>query len=86
MEVVKQLMKSNKHIASVVCNDSLDKQRVDNSSEHTRNYHFSKANNYAFMLYKMGVSMYGPTYKDWPSDCLYNMDEIGIDITKHHNK
>eukprot|EP00957_Ditylum_brightwellii_P211194 15365873-Ditylum_brightwellii.AAC.1 len=66
VEVVKQLMKNNKHIASVVCADSLDKQRADNSTEHTRNHYFNKVNNYAFMIYKMGVSMYGPNYKDWP--------------------
>eukprot|EP00957_Ditylum_brightwellii_P206965 15350852-Ditylum_brightwellii.AAC.1 len=34
----------------------------------------------------MGVSMYGPNYKEWPSECLYNIDEVGIDIMKHCNK
>eukprot|EP00957_Ditylum_brightwellii_P208959 15359681-Ditylum_brightwellii.AAC.1 len=86
MEIVRDLMKQNKKTASVVSDNSLDKQCADGATRETRDHHFSKVNNYTHLLNKKGSSPYGPDIKNWPVDVLYNIDEIGLDITKYRNK
>eukprot|EP00957_Ditylum_brightwellii_P120645 9203035-Ditylum_brightwellii.AAC.1 len=62
-------------MASLVSDNSLDKQRADGATCETRDHHFSKVNNYTHLLFKKGSSTYGPGINDWPVEALYNMDE-----------
>eukprot|EP00957_Ditylum_brightwellii_P069933 5310505-Ditylum_brightwellii.AAC.1 len=64
----------------------MDEQRSNNATAKNRDHHFTKLNNYAFLLYKSELSLYGSDYSNWFLDALYNMDEVGLDITKHRNK
>eukprot|EP00957_Ditylum_brightwellii_P191456 14576773-Ditylum_brightwellii.AAC.1 len=64
MQCVNNIMKRNKEIAKVVSADSMDKQRAENGSEETRDHHFCKLQNYAFMLYKMGHVTYRENFKE----------------------
>eukprot|EP00957_Ditylum_brightwellii_P041842 3169266-Ditylum_brightwellii.AAC.1 len=82
LAVVRRLLSKNKTIAPLINAHSTDKQRANNATKN-RDYHFTKLNNYAFLLHKSGLSPYGPDYSNWPSDVLYNMVEVGLDITKH---
>eukprot|EP00957_Ditylum_brightwellii_P136804 10432099-Ditylum_brightwellii.AAC.1 len=58
----------------------------DGAMRKSRDHHFSKVNNYAHLLHKKGSSPSGSDTKDWTAEVLYNMDEVGLDITKCRNK
>jgi hypothetical protein len=86
METVRGVLRRKEVIAKLVHANSMDRQRADNASIETRNHHFTKLDNYASLIQKISNKSYGSKISDWPSDSLYNMDEVAIDITSHRNK
>jgi len=64
---------------------SLDPKRARQATEETRDAMFFKLNSYIEMLHAMQKIPW-KHYSDIPSDCIYNMDELGNDTTKHRNK
>ena len=46
---------------------------------------FAKLDSYIRLLNAIGLVSW-KNYQEIPSDCLYNMDEVGNDTTKHRKK
>jgi len=46
---------------------------------------FAKLDSMIHLLHAMGLVPW-ENYQEIPSQCLYNMDEIGNDVTKHCKK
>lgn len=64
---------------------SLDPQRAVKATEEVRNTMFGKLEAYIQIL-KVANKVSWESYQDIPKDCIYNMDEVGTDTTKHRGK
>jgi len=83
--VVEGILNRHSHLVKIVAAASLDPKRARQATEETRDAMFFKLNSYIEMLHAMQKIPW-KHYSDIPSDCIYNMDELGNDMTKHRNK
>jgi len=83
--VVEGILNRHSHLVKIVAAASLDPKRARQATEETRDAMFMKLNSYIEMLHEAGKIPW-KHYSDIPSDCIYNMDELGNDTTKHRNK
>ena len=84
-KVVYGLMKRRPEIRTI-CTDSLDVQRAaDQASEGTRDAMFVKLKSYISIIHASNI-VDSPDYNLIPREQIYNMDELGVDTTKHRNK
>jgi len=63
----------------------LDPKCANQASKENRDGMFTKLDSYICLLHAMGLVPW-KTYQEIPPDCLYNMDELGNDMTKHRKK
>jgi hypothetical protein len=64
---------------------SLDPQRARKATKDTRDSIFMKLDAYVRNLNAMGLVTW-KSYKDVPANSIHNMDEVGMDTTKHRPK
>jgi hypothetical protein len=64
---------------------SLDPLRALKATTEVRDAMFTKLDAYIKNLKADNLISWG-SYDDIPNDCIYNMDEVGCDTTKHRNK
>lgn len=64
---------------------SLDPQCAVKATEEVRNAMFGKMEAYIQVL-KAANKVSWESYQEIPKDCIYNMDEVGTDTTKHRDK
>jgi len=83
--VTEGLLMRHSNLVKIVAAASLDPKRARQATEETRNAMFSKLNSYIKMLHAMGDIPWRQ-YSDIPAECIYNMDEMGNDTTKHRSK
>jgi len=83
--VTEGLLLRHKELVKVVSAASLDPKRACQATEETRDAMFFKLNAYIEILNTAGKLPW-QKYSDIPPNVIYNMDELGNDTTKHHNK
>ena len=64
---------------------SLCPQRASKATADTRDAMFTKLDAFVKNLHAAGYVKW-KSYPDIPKDCIYNMDEVGTDTTKHRGK
>jgi len=79
------LLLRHKDLVKVVAAASLDPKWARQATGEMRDAMFSKLNSYIQILNGMGELPW-EKYNDIPSNAIYNMDELGNDMTKHCNK
>jgi hypothetical protein len=84
-KILRGLLNRHKDLVKVISAGSLDPQRARKANEETRDAVFTKLDCYVKNLYAMEKVTWR-SYKDVPNDCIYNMDEVGSDTTKHRSK
>jgi hypothetical protein len=84
-KILRGLLNCHKDLVKVISAGSLDPQRAAKANAETRDAVFTKLDCYIKNLYAMGKVTWR-SYKDVPNDCIYNMDEVGSDTTKHRSK
>jgi len=84
-QVVKDILKRHPDVMKLVNAGSLDPLRAKKATEKTRDTVFSKLQAQTRGLYSEGKLPW-KNYCDIPSRCIYNMDEVGTDTTKHRRK
>jgi 3-keto-L-gulonate-6-phosphate decarboxylase len=84
-KVLRSILNRNKDI-KLASAGSIDPARAKKANEDTRDAVFTKMDCYVKNLYAMGLTPDWKSYKDIPNTCIYNMDEVGTDTTKHRSK
>jgi len=85
METVTRIIRNNENNLGAISASSLDPKRAKQASSITRDAFFAKLEAYIGMLHADGKVAWSH-FKDIPNDCLYNMDELATDTTKHKQK
>ena len=83
-KVVRGIMERYDHLHTIY-SDSVDKQRAEKATIDTRDAVFTKLEAQVQNLNKCGKIPW-KNYNSIPSGNIYNMDEVGVDTTKHRNK
>ncbi len=84
-KVVRGLFSRHGEHLKIVQASSLDPKRAKQASKETRDRMFMKLDSYICLLHAIGLVPW-TSYQEIPPDCLYNMDELGNDTTKHRKK
>jgi hypothetical protein len=84
-KVVRDILERNPSLMKLVNSGSLDPLRAKKANKKTRDTVFSKLQAQTRGLYSEGKIPW-KNYCDIPSNCIYNMDEVGTDTTKHRRK
>jgi hypothetical protein len=84
-KVVRDILKRHPDLMKLVNSGSLDPLRAKKANKKTRDTVFSKLQAQTRGLYAEGKIPW-KNYSDIPSNCIYNMDEVGTDTTKHRRK
>jgi len=79
VHVVEGILNRHSHLVKIVAASSLDPKRARQATEETRDAMFMKLNAYIEMLHEEKKIPW-KHYSDIPSDCIYNMDELGNDV------
>ncbi len=64
----------------------IDPARAMKATKETRDAVFTKLDCYVTNLNAMGLTKDWKSYKDIPAECIYNMDKVVTDTTKHRYK
>jgi len=83
--IMEGILNRHSHLVKIVAAASLNPKRAQQATEETRDAMFVKLNSYIEMLHAMEKISW-KHYSDIPSDCIYNMDKLGNNMTKHRNK
>ncbi len=84
-KVVRGLFRHHGDLLKIVQASSLDPKRAKQANTDTRDAMFTKLDSYIHMLHAMELVPW-KNYQEIPPHCLYNMDELGNDMTKHCKK
>jgi len=84
MEMVTRIIHNNENSLGCISASSLDPKRAKQASTMMRDAFFAKLEAYIGMLHTDGKVLW--SFKDIPNECLYNMDELAMDTTKHKQK
>jgi hypothetical protein len=84
-KVVRDILERHPTLTKLVNAGGLDPQRAKKANEKTRDTVFCKLQAQTRGLYAEGKIPW-KNYCDIPSRCIYNMDEVGTDTTKHRRK
>jgi len=84
-KIVRGLFRRHGDLLKLVQAASLDPKRAKQASKETRDAMFAKLDSSVRLLKAMGLVSWN-NYQEIPPDCLYNMDEVGNDTTKHRKK
>jgi hypothetical protein len=84
-KTVRGILERHPDLMKLVNSGGLDPARARKATKKTRDVVFSKLQAQTRGLYAQGKIPW-MDYRDIPSDCLYNMDEVGTDTTKHRRK
>ena len=84
-QVVKDILRRHPDVMKLVNAGSLDPLRAKKATEKTRDTVFSKLQAQTRGLYSEGKIPW-KNYSDIPSQCIYNIDGVGTDTTKHRRK
>jgi hypothetical protein len=84
-KVVKDVLRKHPDLMKLVDSGSLDPLRSKKANEKTRDTVFSKLQAQTRALCSEGKIPW-KNYCDIPAHCVYNMDEVATDMTKHRRK
>jgi hypothetical protein len=84
-KVVRDILSRQPELMKLVNSGSLDPLRAKKANKKTRDTVFSKLQAQTRGLFAEGKVPW-KNYRDIPSHCIYNMDEVGTDTTKHRRK
>jgi hypothetical protein len=84
-KTVRGILERNPDLMKLVNSGGLDPARARKATKKTRDVVFSKLQAQTRGLYAQGKIPW-MDYRDIPSECIYNMDEVGTDTTKHRRK
>jgi hypothetical protein len=84
-KILRGILDRNKDLVKVISAGSLDPQRAKKANAETRDAVFTKLNSYIKNLYAMKKVPW-KCYREVPNNCIFNMDEVGTDTTKHRSK
>jgi len=84
-KIVHGLFSCHGELLKIVQASSLDPKRAKQASKETRDAMFAKLDSYIHLLNALKLVPWH-NYQEIPPDCLYNMDELGNDTTKHRKK
>jgi len=84
-KVIRGLFSRHDDLLKIVEAASLDPKHAKQANTETRDAMFAKLDSYIQTLHAMGLVPW-QNYQDIPPHCLYNMDELGNDTTKHRKK
>jgi hypothetical protein len=84
-KVVKDILRRHPDLMKLVNAGSVDPLRAKKANTKTRDTVFSKLQAQTRGLYSEGHIPW-KNYSEIPSHCIYNMDEVGTDTTKHRRK
>ncbi len=84
-KVVHGLFSQHGDLLKIVQASSLDPKRAKQACKQTRDAMFAKLDSYICLLKAMRLVPW-QTYQEIPPNCLFNMDELGNDTTKHRKK
>jgi hypothetical protein len=84
-KVVREILERHPDLMKLVNAGSLDPLRAKKANSKTRDTVFAKLQAQTRGLYSEGKIPW-ENYRDIPSTCIYNMDEVGTDTTKHRRK
>jgi len=84
-KIVRGLFSHHGELIKLVKAASLDPKRAKQASKETRDAMFAKLDSYIRLLKATGLVSWN-NYQEIPPDCLYNMDELGNDTTKHRKR
>jgi len=79
------ILARHKDLVKIVSAGSLDPKRARQATAETRDAVFIKLNSYIQMLY-LTKQIPWQSYDEIPAHSIYNMDELGNDMTKYRNK
>jgi hypothetical protein len=79
------LLNHHNDLVKVISAGLLDRQPARKANAKTRDAVFTKLDCYIYNLYAMEKITWH-SYRDVPNDCIYNMDKVGLDTTKHGSK
>jgi len=84
-KVVRGLFRRHGDLLKIVQASSLDPKRAKQASKEMRDGMFAKLDSFVHLLHAMKLVPW-QNYQEIPPQCLYNMDEVGNDTTKHRKK
>jgi hypothetical protein len=84
-KVVRDILERHPELMKLVNSGSLDPLRAKKANLKTRDTVFSKLQAQVRGLYAQGNFPW-KNYCDIPGNCIFNMDEVGTDTTKHRRK
>ncbi len=84
-KVIRGLFSRHDELLKVVQAASLDPKCVRQATKETRDAMFAKLDSYIKNLHAIGLVPW-QNYQEIPPHCLYNMDELGNNTTKHRKK
>jgi len=84
-KIVRGLFSHHGDLLKIVQASLLDPKHAKQASKETWDGMFTKLDSYICLLHAMGLVPW-KTYQEIPLDCLYNMDELGNNMTKHRKK
>jgi hypothetical protein len=84
-KAVRDILKRHPDLMKLVNAGSLDPLRAKKANKKTRDTVFSKLQAQTRGLHAEGKIPW-KNYSEIPSNCIYNMDEVGTDTTKHRRK
>jgi hypothetical protein len=84
-KVVRDILVRHPSLMKLVNSGSLDPLRANKANKKTRDTVFSKLQAMVRGLYAEGKIPW-KNYCDIPANCIFNMDEVGTDTTKHRRK
>ena len=84
-KIVCGLFSCHGELLKIVQASSLDPKCAKQASKETRDGMFAKLDSYIRLLNAIGLVSW-KNYQEIPPHCLYNMDELGNDTTKHRKK
>ena len=85
MRLVEMILKKHTMLTKLVSASSMDPHQAKQATKETRDSVFFKLDNYIKTLHAMGLCEW-KAYKDVADEDKLNMDEVGADMTKQHNK
>jgi len=84
-KIARGLFSRHGELLKIVQASSLDPKHAKQASKEMRDGMFAKLDSYIHLLNAMGLVSW-QSYQEIPPHCLYNMDELGNDTTKHRKK
>ncbi len=84
-KVLRGFLSRHSDLIKLIAAGSLDPARSKKATAETRDAVFCKLDGFLKTLFAMGLVKW-ESFKDVPSNKLYNMDEVGTDSTNHRTK